>query len=187
MIALAIEKGDITFALLVAIGFHCLLRTGELLGLQLKDFEFNSRCGVVSLMSTKSGLRTGSEEAVAIRDKLVLQILDTLFSTTLFHRGQKLWPYSGQAFRDLFASYMRAFRICHLGMKPYSLRRGEQLFSSRRGWLWRASLSVDAGGLWPLPAFTSLMAWREYHIFVFPQPMQRKFSFTLVVARLQPS
>lgn len=117
----------------MAIGFHCLLRTGELLGLQFKNFEFNSRCGVVSLMSSKSGLRTGSEEAVAIRDRLVLQILGTLFSTTLFHRGQKLWPYSGQAFRDLFASYMRAFRICHLGMKPYSLRRGGATFLLQEG------------------------------------------------------
>ena len=124
VIALAIEKGDIVFALLFAIGFRCLLRTGELLALQYKDIEFSRKCGVLSLTSSKSGLRTGTEESVAIRDSLVLQLLDTVFSTTRFHRGQRLWPHSGQSFRDSFSSYMRAFRICHLQMKPYSLRRG---------------------------------------------------------------
>eukprot|EP00435_Cladocopium_sp_Y103_P046259 s2759_g13.t1 len=50
---------------------------GEILALQWKDLELSHQCGVVSLYSSKSGMRTGSEEAVSIRDSLVLEVLAT--------------------------------------------------------------------------------------------------------------
>ena len=133
VIARAVSKNDIIFATLFALGFHCLLRTGEILAIQYKDIEFTQSCGIVSLLSSKSGLRTGTEEAVAVRDKLVLDLLHTLFSLEYLFPGQKLWPFSAQAFRDRFESYMRFFRICHLRMKPYSLRRGGATFLLQEG------------------------------------------------------
>ena len=112
---------------------HCLLRTGELLALQFKDLELSTETGVVSLYSSKSGLRTGTEEAVAVRDPLVLELLQTLAVSQKFCPGQKLWPHSAQFFRNRFAEHMRFFRIAHLKMKPYSLRRGGATFLLQQG------------------------------------------------------
>eukprot|EP00435_Cladocopium_sp_Y103_P064005 s38_g25.t1 len=78
VVARALECDQLAFATLFALGFNCLLRTGELLALQFKDFEISRECGVVSLFSSKSGLRTGTEEAVSIRDPLVLDLIRTL-------------------------------------------------------------------------------------------------------------
>ena len=133
VIGRAVQCNDVLFATLFALGFHCLLRTGEILAIQFKDIEFTDSCGIISLLSSKSGLRTGTEEAVAVRDKLVLQLVDTLFSLEYFAPGQKLWPHSAQAFRDRFESYMKFFNIQHLNMKPYSLRRGGATFLLQEG------------------------------------------------------
>ena len=129
----AVDRGDLQFAVLIAIGFNCLLRTGEFLSLQYKDLEFTPACGVVSLRSSKSGLRAGSEEAIAIRDLLVLELLHTLFVVHSHHPGNKLWPSSAQAFRTKFAQYMQFFRISHVKMKPYSLRRGGATYMLQEG------------------------------------------------------
>lgn len=133
VIARAVEIGDIAFATVFALGFHCLLRTGEFLALQYKDIEVADTCGIVTLLSSKSGLRTGSEEAVSIRDPLVINLVRTLTATERFARGQKLWPHSAQFFRTCFERYMRFFRISYLQMKPYSLRRGGATFLLQEG------------------------------------------------------
>lgn len=68
-VARAVATGNLRFAALIAIGFHGLLRTGELLALSFKDMEISSSCGVVSLDHSKAGWRTGSKEAIALRDR----------------------------------------------------------------------------------------------------------------------
>ena len=123
-IARAVESDDLDFAVLVALGFHSLLRTGELLALQYQDFELGESCGVVTLKSSKTGLRHGSEEAVAIRDRLTLMLLDTLFSWQPWRPGNRIWPFSPQAFRETFRRYLGFFRVANLSFKPYSMRRG---------------------------------------------------------------
>jgi hypothetical protein len=116
-----------------------------LLALQFKDLELSTETGVVSLYSSKSGLRTGTEEAVAVRDPLVLELLQTLAVSQKFCPGQKLWPHSAQFFRNRFAEHMRFFRIAHLKMKPYSLRGGGQHFYYNKDYLWTLYCSEDAG------------------------------------------
>ena len=129
----AVERGELDFAALIALGFHALLRTGELLALRYCDLEFNLRCGVVSLEASKGGLRTGSKEAVALRDPCTLKLLDTLWACRKQFPGQKLWSSSGQAFRNQLQRYLRYFRVCHLEYKPYSLRRGGATFLLQQG------------------------------------------------------
>ena len=133
LIARAVEKADVVFAAIIGLAFHCLLRTGEFLALQYKDLELSSTTGICSLLSSKSGLRTGTEEAVAIRDPLVLNLLRTAQELHQHCPGQRLWPHSAQSFRDRFRSYLSFFRLCHLGMKPYSLRRGGATFLLQEG------------------------------------------------------
>ena len=93
-----------------------------------KDFDLSEICGILRLPQSKSGLRTGSNEAVALRDRLTLQLLVTWFSVVRPAPGQPLWPHSAQRFRQFFQQYNMFFRIAHLKLKPYSLRRGGATF-----------------------------------------------------------
>ena len=124
IVARAVELNHLPFACLISLGFHALLRTGEMLKITYKDLEFSKECGILSLHQSKSGLRSGTSEAVAIRDALTLELLHTW--KVVYHPslGDKLWPYSPQSFRETFRSYLRFFRVMHLDLKPYSLRRG---------------------------------------------------------------
>eukprot|EP00435_Cladocopium_sp_Y103_P031029 s3055_g7.t2 len=79
-VAKAVADNCLALATLIALGFHGLLRTGELLSLQFQHIEHNAECGVISLPYSKSGQRSGAHEAVAIRDSLTLQLLETLVS-----------------------------------------------------------------------------------------------------------
>eukprot|EP00438_Fugacium_kawagutii_P033223 Skav231044 [mRNA] locus=scaffold446:243817:254709:+ [translate_table: standard] len=128
MIVRAVHRDELAFGVLLAVGFHGLLRTGELLSLQFQDIEFTSQCGVISLKSSKSGLRTGAEEAIAVRDPLTLQLLHTLRAIRSPSAGDKLWPHSGQSFRNTFQRYLQMFQLEGLAFKPYSLRRGGATF-----------------------------------------------------------
>ena len=127
-IARAVATNNLCLATLVSLGFHAMLRTGEILSLRFGDLEFTAQCGVVCLHQSKSGHRTGAQEAVAIRDSLTLQLLDTLVTVRRPFKGDLLWPYSGQAFRSAFARLCRFFNVEAQSFKPYSLRRGGATF-----------------------------------------------------------
>lgn len=132
-ISKAFDDNNLSFGVLLAVGFHCLLRTGELLSLRFADIELSPHCAVLSLKASKSGLRSGTMEAVAVRDPLTLQLLDTLIAVTRPSPGQLLWPHSGQAFREYFRKLCSFFRVAHLSFKPYSLRRGGATFLLQEG------------------------------------------------------
>lgn len=133
MVARAVQLDHIPFACMLAVGFHGLLRTGELLNICRKDLELSSDCGILSLEQSKSGLRSGTFEAVALRDSPTLQLLQTWIAITRPSLGDKLWPHSAQHFRATFRAYLRFFRIVHLEFKPYSLRRGGATFYLQQG------------------------------------------------------
>ena len=132
-IAKAVAAGKLALAALIGLGFHALLRTGELLKLRFKDIEWNTECGVVTLHQSKTGLRTGAQEAVALRDSLVFQLLDTLVSVRNPCPGDLLWPHSGGSFRKEFLLLSQFFRVDHMKFKPYSLRRGGATFLLQSG------------------------------------------------------
>ena len=122
----ALCHDDIVFACLLSLGFFTLLRTGELLNLKGRDLLVNKRQLVVSLKDTKSGKRNASDEMVTTDDQFVLLLISTLYDLLVCHAAldKPLWGFSGQAFRSHFDSYLRRFKIQHLGFRPYSLRRG---------------------------------------------------------------
>ena len=51
---------ELTMAALLLLGFHCIMRTGELLQLRACDFLLDSTGGLVSIPSSKSGVRNNS-------------------------------------------------------------------------------------------------------------------------------
>lgn len=108
------------FALSLLLGFHGLLRAGELLGIRKQHVvQAGPRSpAVISLGLTKSGKRAGASESVTIREEETLrrlwQWLMTPDSPTLLCGTAHSWR---KAFNDCLSS-------CHLDFRPYSLRRG---------------------------------------------------------------
>lgn len=108
------------FALSLLLGFYCLLRTGELLGLRNQDIAQSgpTAVAVVSLGLTKGGRRTGAAESVTITEE------DTL---------RRLWQWKQQcpspsAWRRLFNCTVEALDLSSYEYRPYSLRRGGATF-----------------------------------------------------------
>ena len=64
LVHICIEDNDLELAFLIALGFECFLRPGELLKLRWSDIELprESVAGIVRLRDTKSSRRTGVPE-----------------------------------------------------------------------------------------------------------------------------
>ena len=139
-IARAVRLGDLRLAAMIGLGFHALLRTGKLLAIQFQDLEVSLECGIVSLKCSKSGLPTGGQEAVALRDPLCLQILDALIATASPAPGEKLWAQSAHCFRVAFKRLINFFNAAQFQLRPYSLRRGGGTFLLQGGMAMEAIL-----------------------------------------------
>ena len=66
-----LQHGELTMGALILLGFHALLRTGELLSVRPCDFLFDNSTGLVSLPRSKSGLRNNSLETVSLHDPIL--------------------------------------------------------------------------------------------------------------------
>lgn len=119
-------RGELTMAALLLVGFHALLRTGELLQIRAVDFMLNQSAGLVSLPSSKSGVRNNSRESVSFHDPVVLATVREMvqLKVQLHQEYLPCWQYSGSAFRSLFQRAVEAVGAAHLQLRPYSLRRG---------------------------------------------------------------
>ena len=121
-----LQKGSFTFGTLLLLGFHCFLRTGEILQLRVEDFLLGSEKGIVKIPRSKGGLRRNTTESITIEDTRVIDTLQELFEIKqkLGLAKVPLWTSSGQAFRQLFYKTCRTFSVTHLNFRCYSLRRG---------------------------------------------------------------
>lgn len=117
---------ELTMAALLLLGFHCLLRTGELLQVRPCDFILDSKAGVLSIPSSKSGVRNNSKESVTISDVTTLEVTQAMLDlrTQLGMSMTPCWGRSGLAFRLLFRRITEELAIQDLSLRPYSLRRG---------------------------------------------------------------
>eukprot|EP00435_Cladocopium_sp_Y103_P044430 s82_g12.t1 len=97
--------GHLEMSALLLLGFHCLLRTGEILALTPADLLLGHSSGICSLKSTKSGKRNAATEAISITDQLTLETLRSLVEAkqTLGVMALPLWTGTGAAFRKRFA------------------------------------------------------------------------------------
>ena len=73
-----LANDELTMSALLLLGFHCLLRTGELLQIRPCDFILDKQRGLVSLPSSKSGVRNNSRESVAISDPITLETVQAM-------------------------------------------------------------------------------------------------------------
>lgn len=122
----ALALNQLEFSCLLLVGFHCFLRTGELLSLTAESFLVNSKTGIVYLPSSKGETRRNTKEAVTIECPVIREVVSTLLDIRKLEGRQKLplWLFSGSAFRKRFLDYLNHFDVLHLGFRCYSLRRG---------------------------------------------------------------
>jgi len=121
---MAIVQNDIGFALLVLVGFFGILRTGEMLGLSVRDFTFSQNLDRVhiDLGRTKSGARKGTVEATVIDEPDVVLFVRAV--TSDWEPFRLLYCDSPQKFRVAFADRIRTLDLGGRDIRPYSLRRG---------------------------------------------------------------
>ena len=130
MAAYELASSNLEMAACLLLGFHLLLRTGELLALTANDFVVGPDSGICSLKATKTGQRTSSNEAISITDMITLEVLRQL----LIYKEQTntsalpLWSASGSAFRQRFKFLTDLMGLQTHQFRPYSLRRGGATF-----------------------------------------------------------
>jgi hypothetical protein len=103
--------------------FSCIIADWGNLALRYGDFEFHSICGIINLGSSKSGLRTGSQESVALRDPTTLALLDSL------------WMLHVNFFVTYFKLTCVSFKFVIFNISPTLYEEEEQPFCCNRGYL----------------------------------------------------
>lgn len=126
MAGLALSRDELVLCALLLLGFHSLLRTGEVLGLAPRDILVGPDQGLVTLHTSKSGLRNNCKESVAILDPITLETTRAMIQlrTQQGFLNTPCWDRSGTAFRTAFSELLATLQLGHLNFKPYSMRRG---------------------------------------------------------------
>ena len=111
------------FALSLLVGFHGLLRTGELLGIQAWQVNITgASCpAVISLGLTKAGKRQGAAESITITELSVVRLLWVWKQRVPSHSFLTEKPH---VWRSLFADCINKLKLSQWEFRPYSLRRG---------------------------------------------------------------
>jgi len=125
MIGYAVQRGWLGMCALLAVGFHCVLRTAEMYHLRVADFEFDDAGskGVLTLAESKSGTRYNVIESVTITDPVVIRMVRAI--TEGMDKGALLYPEGTMHFRRCFDQMVSGLSLSSsLLYKPYSIRRG---------------------------------------------------------------
>ena len=115
------------FALSLLVGFHGLLRTGDLLGIQAWQVNITGACSpaVINLGLTKAGKRQGAAESITITERSVLCWLWLWKRSVGPHDFLTCKPH---AWRSLFNECLECLQLLPWEFRPYSLRRGGATF-----------------------------------------------------------
>ena len=119
----ALGRQDVAFALSLLLGFYCMLRTGELLGLHSNHMSMAKprQVAVLSLGLTKGGKRLGAAESATLG---VLEVLNLLWRwKKSVPANTPLCPPPGR-WRKTFSEGLVALKLECFSFRPYSLRRG---------------------------------------------------------------
>ena len=119
-----VELEDLTMSVLLILGFWGMLRTGELLKLEIQHVLLGQHTVVVQLGRTKTGLRRAVDENIVLYEEVPRLIIKAFLEQ---HHdaplGQRLWQHSPEMFRSAFRQLLSFFKVEHL-FRPYSMRRG---------------------------------------------------------------
>ena len=124
MIALCLLHQREDLSTLLSIGFHCMLRTEEMLGIRFEDLSVSSaNVGAVALPWTKSGQIRGAQEIVTIDDPMVGLLIRKHVASASGISGKILQGTHAQ-FRQWFVFLLTSLGLGRFNFRPYSIRRG---------------------------------------------------------------
>lgn len=135
LMGLALSQGQATFALLLAVGFNALLRTGELVGLTHRHLVIHDRGHGMSVILPGSKTSQGNPQVVLVQDRQLVSFAQSILEP---RRKDLLWPPGPRQFRVQFAKMLTKLGFAPDDYSPYSLRRGGAT------WFFQSSLSMDA-------------------------------------------
>ena len=135
MMGIAFSKGNSLFALLLAFGFNCLLRTNEMLSLTHKHVVFHGQGNAISLVLPGSKTSQGNPQVLLVSD---LRLVSMARSLVRPGSGSLLWPHGPHQFRQFFASCLTTLHFQEGSYTPYCLRTGGAT------WYFQTTLSLDA-------------------------------------------
>lgn len=135
------RRGRRRIAVLLLVGVHCYVRTGELLAMRKGHIAIGpSGLGVVSLGETK-GRRV---EMVTIDDRVVGRWLKEVLAEVA--PGERVVDVTEAEFRALFQRGLEELGVAAMRYKPYSLRRGGGPLPTSGGTArWTGRSSEDGG------------------------------------------
>ena len=126
-VGLSFFRNDYYFGLSLLLGYYGMLRTGELLAIQVSHVTISRERGpaVISLGYTKGGRRAGAAESVTIGVESVCRILWKWTQSASKHKN--LCPAS-HVWRKKFNDVLESLNFTKYTFRPYSLRRGGSTF-----------------------------------------------------------
>ncbi|CAJ1446154.1 unnamed protein product [Effrenium voratum] len=117
----AVTLGFINEAAGLLVAFDCMLRSGELYTLKVKDVKFMRNRAVLNLNQSKAGKRAGHSEMVVVESRLAFKWLKQACSGR--SKEERLLSKGPAFFRKLFHAMTGFFNAEGL-LTVYSLRRG---------------------------------------------------------------
>ena len=127
IVGYALSLNRVDYAALVLLGFHCSLRTMEMLQSQCGHFSFDSNwVGAVTLPWTKIGQQRGAQEVVTITEPLVGFLISSAAKNKSLHSC--VLNGSVAAFRTFWKESLDILQVKSSNFQPYSLRRGGATF-----------------------------------------------------------
>ena len=121
MAAVIYDQDFLSVAAMMLVGFDCMLRSGEIYRLQVKDIIFSSDRAVLNLRDTKTSQLTGYKDMVVCESSLAVTLLKSACKHR--HPDDTVLAVSPSKFRKLFLGAANHFKLSER-LTPYSLRRG---------------------------------------------------------------
>eukprot|EP00435_Cladocopium_sp_Y103_P049951 s206_g15.t1 len=135
IMGLAFFYDEPEFAILIALGFNCLLRTTEMLHITHSHVVFHPKNKALSLILPGSKTSQGNPQVLLVTDDRLVQLV-----RRFVHPGRQtlLWAHGPHQFRQAFGSFLLQLGFTASSYTPYCLRRGGAT------WHFQASLSLDS-------------------------------------------
>lgn len=135
MIGLCLAQHLPELALLLGVGFHCMLRTSELLALSHRHFVFHPRGNGLSIAIPGSKTSSGNPQVLLVVDEQLIQLAKSVVTA---QGTSTIWTDSSAAFRTRFDLALVGLGFESGSYVPYALRRGGATHH------FQATLSLDS-------------------------------------------
>jgi len=136
MIGVAYSLSLPRLGLLLALGFHCMLRTSEMLQLTGAHVLLHPSGSSLSVVLPQAKTSEGNPQVLLVDDPTIVQMACSTLSSR--RKKQLLWAHSSSCFRDTFDTILVKLGFKSKTYLPYSLRRGGAT------WYYQFTLSLDA-------------------------------------------